>query len=116
MKSALVVLAVLVFALPSLAREDTETLKRLFKEGNALMEQGKHAEALAKYQAVLAIEPKAKGSLYNGGLAAYFLGKHDLAIGLWTRRRAAAALDLAALARRPAGTPRTGARASAGSG
>jgi tetratricopeptide (TPR) repeat protein len=85
MKVALVLFAVLLLALPSLAREDVEILKSLFKEANVFMGQGKHAEALAKYQAVLAIEPKAKGSLYNGGLAAYLLGKHDLAIGLWTR-------------------------------
>jgi tetratricopeptide (TPR) repeat protein len=85
MKPALVVLAVLLLVPLAAAKSDPETLSKLFEEGNALMAAGKHAEALAKYQAVLAVEPKAKGALYNGAIAAYLLGKHDIAIGLWTR-------------------------------
>ena len=57
-----------------------ETVRRLFHEGNALMEKGDHAAAHAKYEEALKIEPEAKGPLFNGGLAAALLGKHDVAL------------------------------------
>jgi tetratricopeptide (TPR) repeat protein len=80
----LVPLALMLLVSPALADRD-EQVANLFEEGNAFMEKGQHAEALRKYEDALNLEPRAKGPLYNGGLAAYLLGKPAKAIELWTR-------------------------------
>jgi tetratricopeptide (TPR) repeat protein len=49
--------------------------QKRFKEGNALEEQGKLADARAIYDGILAEEPSAKGSLLHGGEISFELGE-----------------------------------------
>ena len=79
--AALLVPIILVSPVLADAGESTaEKVRRLFHEGNDLMEKGEREKALEKYEAALAVEPKAKGPLYNGGLVAFLLGKYEVAI------------------------------------
>src|SRR5215510_5835137 len=64
-----------------------------FKAGNELMTQHKPAEALLKYKAGLALEPKDSSLLYNAGLAAFSVADYASANDFWKRLKAVDPLD-----------------------
>lgn len=68
-----------------LSDEDIARIEKAFEAANALMEQHKYAEALARYKEALALEPDATGPLFNGGLAAYQSKDFNTAAELWRR-------------------------------
>ncbi len=74
--------AALLLALAALPLQD-EADRKLIEEANAIFEQGRHAEALAKYEECVKRRPEWKNALFNGGLAAYLAGKPARAADLW---------------------------------
>lgn len=68
-----------------LSDQDIARIEKAFDAANALMEQHKYAEALARYKEALALEPDATGPLFNGGLAAYQSKDFNTAAELWLR-------------------------------
>lgn len=90
---SLTLLCALVFACaPAAAAQDADALKakaaalaaaeREFKAGNLLFEQGKYAEALARYREGLRHVPDDTSLLYNGGTAALIAGDYAAAVGM----------------------------------
>jgi len=75
------------------ADEKLEQGVKAFEAGNALMEQRKYAEALARYQDALAVLPNESPILFNGGLAAYNSKQYELAVDLWKRAKAVDSSD-----------------------
>jgi tetratricopeptide (TPR) repeat protein len=59
--------------------------QRAFKEGNALLEQGKYAPALARYKEAATRLPNDPAILWNGGTAAFFARDYATAIDWWNR-------------------------------
>ncbi len=73
-------ISLLLLSLPVLAQSD---LDKIFDSANAAMETERYAEALEGYRKILAVEPESTGALWNGGLAAYFLGQGEEAKAHW---------------------------------
>jgi tetratricopeptide (TPR) repeat protein len=65
-----------------------ERANKLFTEANELMEQRKHAEALARYQEVITLLPDESSVLFNGALAAYLSRDYALAADWWKKLKA----------------------------
>ncbi len=61
--------------------------ERAFKEGNALLEQGKYAPALARYKEAAVLRPDDSSLLWNGGMAAFFAGDYPTAVAWWSRQK-----------------------------
>jgi tetratricopeptide (TPR) repeat protein len=57
--------------------EKAAQFEKRFKEGKVLFDDGKEAEALKVFDAILAEEPKARGSLFFGGWSHLNLGEYD---------------------------------------
>jgi len=57
--------------------------EQAFENGNRMMEQRKHAEALTHYKQALAILPKNRALLFNGGMAAFGSKDFNTALDLW---------------------------------
>ena len=67
---------------------DLAKAEQAFENGNKLMEQRKHAEALVQYKQALAIVPKNRVLLFNGGMAAFGSKDFNTALDLWTQVKA----------------------------
>lgn len=67
------------------AGSDESAEQRAFKEGNALLEQGKYAPALARYKEAATLLPNDPSILWNGGTAAFFARDFATAIDWWNR-------------------------------
>jgi tetratricopeptide (TPR) repeat protein len=65
---AFLMLAVLVCALPELAQEPPVDPQQLIREGIALFDAGRYDEAIAKYKAALAVDPKNSTAAYELGM------------------------------------------------
>ena len=59
--------------------DEVPSAPKLVKEGNELLREGKHAEALRKYDAANEALPEAAEVAYNRGIALYNLGEFDKA-------------------------------------
>ena len=79
---------------------DDAAIKAAFDAGNAAMEKRDYAAALKQYRVVLAAEPDAPSSLWNGGTAAFFTGDFELAMLYFTRLQKQEPKDGALLAKR----------------
>ena len=77
----------------AMSAEDEAALEKAFAQGNALMEEKKHAEALAAYKRALAISPGDPSLLWNGGTAAFLSGGHADALSLWKQLKIAEPRD-----------------------
>ena len=75
-------------------------IEAAFKAGNAAMEKREYAAALKQYRIVLAAEPDAPSSLWNGGTAAFFTGEFEAAMLYFTRLQKQEPKDGALLAKR----------------
>lgn len=71
-----------------LSPEETAKVEKAFEEGNKLMGQRKHAEALTHYKQALAIIPKNPALLFNGGMAAFAGKDFNTALDLWKQMKA----------------------------
>ena len=67
---------------------DQNAASKAFELGNALMEQQKYPEALARYKEAFAILPNEPSVLFNGGLAAYRSKDFVTAVDWWKRLKA----------------------------
>tara|TARA_R110002072_G_scaffold160055_3_gene311203 strand:- start:1605 stop:2552 length:948 start_codon:yes stop_codon:yes gene_type:complete len=65
--------------------EKEEAQAAAMERGNALFSKGRHKQALAEYEAVLALDPDAEGALFNAGLTAYLTDAYRDALRHWTR-------------------------------
>ncbi len=73
--------------------EEIAKVEKLFEEGNTLAEAKKFPEALAKYEAAIAIIPDSAGLLYNGGLMAFQTQKFEKAEKYWVKLKELDAQD-----------------------
>ena len=69
------------------------------EEGNRLFQAGDLQGALKKYEVALKADPVRKTALFNGGLAAYLMGKPERAAELWERLRKLTPGDLRLLSK-----------------
>jgi len=58
----------------------SESADSLYNRGNALLAQGRHAEAQASYEQALALKPDDAEALNNLGVTRYLLGQHAAAL------------------------------------
>jgi tetratricopeptide (TPR) repeat protein len=65
--------------------EQQTKAEKAFDAGNAMMEQKKFADALARYKEALVILPNEPLLLFNAGLAAYTIKDFGTAVDLWKR-------------------------------
>jgi tetratricopeptide (TPR) repeat protein len=87
----LLLLAAALFAQPAVAQQpaktqnaqqgDTAAAEKAFEEGNAFMNQGRHADALARYKEGLKHLPDDPSLLYNASTAALLVGDFQTAAG-----------------------------------
>ena len=70
-----------------------------YEEGNRLFRAGDLKGALEKYEVALKADPAREAALFNGGLAAYLVGKPKRAAELWERLRKRTPGDLRLLAK-----------------
>lgn len=68
---------------PKLTPQQNTEVELAFDNGNKLLEQGKHAEALTHYKKALALLPKEPAILFNGGMAAFGSKDFNTALELW---------------------------------
>ncbi|BCM92187.1 hypothetical protein IAD21_04066 [Abditibacteriota bacterium] len=85
MKGRPLALLLLVSTLGRTSFAAPDATERAFRAGNALLEKGKYAEALAQYRIVLKAEPDEPSSLWNGGGAAYFTHDYKTAATFFAR-------------------------------
>jgi len=79
-RKALLVLVILVYQTALFAQSLPPHLDSLMKAGVILNDQGKFAEAIAKYEEVLKAEPNNMTALYEKGFSLSAAGKNDEAI------------------------------------
>lgn len=71
-----------------LSPADLAKVEQAFENGNKLMEQRKHAEALTQYKQGLALVPRNAALLFNGGMAAFGSNDFNTALDLWKQMKA----------------------------
>ncbi len=90
------VLAALALPLPAGSQEPDPGAMRL-AEADELFAAKRYPEAVLRYRECLDASPDRPTALFNGGLAAYMAGRHDLAVEWWERLRARESKDLVLL-------------------
>ncbi|HEY5923953.1 MAG TPA: tetratricopeptide repeat protein [Kofleriaceae bacterium] len=83
----LVALASVAYAQPAPRVEDKAEADRLFEEGRVLIEQGKRAEACAKFTLSIKKDPRAVGTMLNLGLCHEEIGHVATAIRYYAEAR-----------------------------